>query len=285
MGVPGLLSFLIKRLKHEEKRREALGEKDHGWESLEGKHLLVDGSAFCLWLAGRAFERYHDVATTILRRFADGKVSLTFMFDERVRVRGEAGREAGREGEGEGREEEGDREECCCARRAGGRKRGRGRRGRRGQGGRETSKNDTDLDRLLQRRDTLVFLQEMLLQDRRTGGGGRSSSLPRPSLLFAQFQRALEDVGGMEVLRTRGEADRLLAEGVAAADSKYYAVLSNDSDFVVHAGCRLLTFDLLRLGTMQAGGGERAGFFFFASPGDDKKQRSRRQRQHPKPLP
>jgi hypothetical protein len=27
MGVPGLLSFLIKRLKHEEKRREALGEK------------------------------------------------------------------------------------------------------------------------------------------------------------------------------------------------------------------------------------------------------------------
>jgi hypothetical protein len=55
--------------------------------------------------------RYHDVATTILRRFADGKVSLTFMFDERVRVRGEAGREAGREGVGEGREEEGDREE------------------------------------------------------------------------------------------------------------------------------------------------------------------------------
>lgn len=27
MGVPGLLSFLIQRLKHEEKRREALGEK------------------------------------------------------------------------------------------------------------------------------------------------------------------------------------------------------------------------------------------------------------------
>ncbi|EKU20452.1 protein kinase [Nannochloropsis gaditana CCMP526] len=28
MGVPGLLSFLIQRLKHEEKRREALGEKE-----------------------------------------------------------------------------------------------------------------------------------------------------------------------------------------------------------------------------------------------------------------
>jgi hypothetical protein len=55
--------------------------------------------------------RYHDVATTILRRFADGKVSLTFMFDERVRVRGAAGRAAGWVGEGEGREEEGDREE------------------------------------------------------------------------------------------------------------------------------------------------------------------------------
>ena len=68
---------------------------------------------------------------------------------------------------------------------------------------------------------------------------------PTPPLLAAQLKALVEHELGLPVLRTVGEADGVLAWGVAAPGSPYLAVLSRDSDFLVYAGGRLLPFDLL----------------------------------------
>jgi hypothetical protein len=129
-----------------------------------------------------------------------------------------------------------------------------------------------------QRRDGLVAAQEALLghnafgtarrrasTDRQPSSASSSSNKnnnngprfqhrvahpPTPPLLSAQLRALVERELGLPVLKSVGEADGLLAWGVAAPDPPYLAVLSRDSDFLVYAGGRLLTFDLLDMEAM-----------------------------------
>lgn len=122
-----------------------------------------------------------------------------------------------------------------------------------------------------QRRDGLVAAQEALLGHAAFGTARRRASHdpspsattttgpkflhrlahpPTPPLLSAQLKALVEQELRLPVLRTVGEADGLLAWGVAAPGSPFRAVLSRDSDFLVYAGGRLLPFDLLDTATM-----------------------------------
>lgn len=134
-------------------------------------------------------------------------------------------------------------------------------------------KEGTDLDRLLQRRDGLVAAQEALLGHASFGTARRRASVdppagdaaaanagprfqhrlahpPTPPMLAAQLKALVERELGLPVLRVVGEADPVLAWGVAAPGSPFAAVLSRDSDFLVYAGGRLLPFDLLDMRAM-----------------------------------
>lgn len=79
----------------------------------------------------------------------------------------------------------------------------------------------------------------------------RPAHPPTPPLLSSQLRALVRrELGPAAIVRTVGEADPLLAWGVAAPGSPYLAVLSRDSDFLVYAGGRLLAFDLLNTDAM-----------------------------------
>jgi len=93
--------------------------------------------------------------------------------------------------------------------------------------------------------------------DRSSGAQGhgprfqhRPAHPPTPPLLAAQLKALVQGELGLPVLKTVGEADGILAWGVAAPDSPFLAVLSRDSDFLVYERGRLLPFDLLDTAAM-----------------------------------